>query len=135
MFRQINPIVSILIGLAAFGLLYKLFTNPMSLIMQLIITAGIVVLLLFIFSSIMNRRYSNSDYSAYRKAVKQSKNKYKTSPTAKDSTSIMPKKVQMKNKPKTTTNKSKTSASRKRRDTNLTVIEGKKGKKRNRALF
>ncbi|WLR49751.1 SA1362 family protein [Bacillus tianshenii] len=138
--RSMNPIVMFLISLAVFGLLYKLFTEPMSLLTQLLITAGVVAIFFFIFRMVMNRRYSNSDYAAYRKAAKQSAKLHQSAkparaPRAARQNRPTSLKSFQKNKFKVKPGKSKFRAPRKKNDPRLTVIEGKKGKKKNRALF
>jgi len=70
------------------------------------------------------RRRTNNEYSAYVRAAKKSKRKY----NQQSITSVN--RIQKGKKPTSTI------SNRKKRDsTHLTVIEGKKNKKKNRALF
>ena len=112
-----------LIALAVLGLGYKLFTNPTGLLTSIVI--GIVVFSIIFF--LFKRAGSSPDQRSYNKAVKQSK-KYRhqkgTGIPAKKTNVIHYLQAQTKQKPKKAKRKS---------DVHLTVIEGKKGKKKNRA--
>lgn len=115
-----RPIWFIVIGvviLAALGFGVRLFKDPMSVlttILILVVVAGVVVLVYKKFSS-----PSNPNQKAYNRAVKQSKKKQQR----KEGSVVNYSSTQNKNKIRT----------RKKSDVHLTVIEGKKGKKKNRA--
>ncbi|MFT4415620.1 SA1362 family protein [Fredinandcohnia humi] len=130
--RKSNIVIMILLGLGAFGFLYTLFTHPGSLLMQagmIFLFIGIIYLL---YKFVFVRRMGSKEYSAYLRAAKQSKRRF---------TSQSQKKTQFSGtgikKTSTTPTKKSTvsSINKKKKNTHLTVIEGKKGKKKNRALF
>jgi len=115
-------IVTGLIILAAIGIISNLVKDPSGFIKMIVGTALIVAVIFFVI-----RRFSqaspaqNHEQRAFKKAAKRSKKRFQT----KEST----------HSPKRSSVKS-LSAARKKRDTShLTVIEGKKGKKKNRASF
>ncbi|WP_243290215.1 SA1362 family protein [Bacillus sp. FJAT-47783] len=119
--NRLQPLFYMIIGLALFGFGYKLFVNPGELISQLFIWAVVIGVIYFIYRAVMRSR-SNNEYSAYLKAAKKSKRKYKSQATVSQL-------KKAKKQPRTHLPK------RKRDHTHLTVIEGKKSKKKNRALF
>lgn len=117
----------VIIGLASFGLLYRLITDPMGLIGQLLYIAVFGVIIFAIFKFIMQKRMGGSINSAFQRAAKQSKRRYNVTNTKPKATS-KPNFSKFKSKRTLSTNK-------RNKDHNFTVIEGKKGKKKNRALF
>ncbi|MFB4164586.1 SA1362 family protein [Alteribacillus sp. JSM 102045] len=120
-----NPFIIIVFGLAALGLGYQLVTDPLGLITYLVVGAAVAVGLYFLFTRVILKRMSMSQYqsAARPKSAARNLNKkhYKAakSPQAKKSS---------KKRPSRAINK-------RRNDHNLTVIEGKKNRKKNRALF
>ncbi|THE11288.1 hypothetical protein E1I69_15645 [Bacillus timonensis] len=132
--RKSNIVVMILLGLGALGFVYTLFTRPGSLLVQagmIFLFIGIIYLL---YKFVISRRMGGKEHSAYLRAAKQSRKRFKSGSQRKSQT------LGMGNKKHTTaaTKRSTVSPIHKKRKTNpthLTVIEGKKGKKKNRALF
>lgn len=111
--------VSIIIGLAAIGLISQLFTNTVSFLTQIFIMIGVGVAIFAAIYFLILRNSSNADdMKKYRQAVKQSKRKYHKSsaPPVKKVKNTKPavKKVH-------------------RQVSHLRVIEGNKSKRKNRA--
>ncbi|WP_214480230.1 SA1362 family protein [Bacillus sp. SM2101] len=125
--RSSLPMI-IIISLSGLGLLYVLFNRPETLILTLItglIVFGIFYMILQLLSG-NNKR--NTEHSAYKKAVKQSKKRYNERSRNNQVARPMSKSVQ--------SNKAAHPNIQKRKNhPHLTVIEGKKGKKKNRASF
>ncbi|MDN4525285.1 SA1362 family protein [Fictibacillus fluitans] len=113
--RSFHPVIWVVIVLAVVGLVSKLFTSPQSLLTQLLMIGLVIAVIYFIF-----QRFRPGENGKYKKAVKQSKRKYRqnTAPVKKPASS---------NKP--------AAFKKRRKEHNLTVIEGKKNKKKNRASF
>jgi len=121
-------LVYIIIGLAALGLVVQLLTNTIGFIANILMMVGIAVIISGIFYLIFFRKKRNSgEMKKYKKAVKQSKQKY----NQKEAASLQPKQTPVK---KTTASPKK---KRKKQPSHLTVIEGNKSKanKKNRASF
>ncbi|WP_347549651.1 SA1362 family protein [Pseudalkalibacillus hwajinpoensis] len=126
--RVVQPLIYLVIGLAVIGFIWKLFTNPMGLFTQLLITAAIAMLIIFIVRKVMAKRMGKQS-SAYQKAAKQSSNMQKKKSTPRRNAShlrVIPSKRLMPRKRALQDNK---------KQNPFTVIEGRKGKKKNRALF
>ncbi len=122
-------LVVLLFAFVGFG--YKLANDPGSLFSQLLffaITAGIIFLL---FKFLTRNSVSSGTNSQYRKSVAQSKKMH-----AKNNSS--PRRTDFKKKPVKTTKTATSNKVRPLRDRSkaphLTVIEGKKGKKKKRAF-
>lgn len=123
-----HPLFYILISLAIFGFGYKLLVQPSQLFSQMIIWAIVIGVIFLIYQLVMKNK-TNNEYSAFVKAAKKSKRRYKNKTVHTSSNRLNSTK---KLNGKTT----KSALSKKRRDhVHLTVIEGKKNKKKNRALF
>ncbi|WP_209123071.1 SA1362 family protein [Alkalihalobacillus sp. BA299] len=120
--KMYNPLVLILIGLAVFGFFYRLITQPMQLLSQIFIFAAIAAILFFLYKRFVAKQFGVEGTS--HRPKQQIKNKLKKT------TNVIPhrKKVGQKKSANRTLNKRSSAP-------NLTVIEGKKGKKKNRALF
>ncbi|MGI2790185.1 SA1362 family protein [Bacillus cytotoxicus] len=123
--------VSIIIGLAIFGLVSSAITNPIGMLQNI----GLMLLVLGIFY-LLYKMFTNSSGSAhshnsYKRAAKQSNRKYGKHNVAPLSKSFL--------KRNHTDDKGKKGNSpllkRKRKQSHLTVIEGKKNKKKDRASF
>ncbi|MCK2157939.1 MULTISPECIES: SA1362 family protein [Exiguobacterium] len=122
-------LVVLLFAFVGFG--YKLANDPGSLFSQLLffaITAGIIFLL---FKFLTRNSVSSGTNSQYRKSVAQSKKMHaKNNPP--------PRRTDIKKKPVKTTKTATSNKVRPLRDRSkaphLTVIEGKKGKKKKRAF-
>lgn len=117
--KVISYIVYSIIGLAVLGLIISLIENPGGLlksILTVVLIAG-VILLIFRFLS-GNRMPLKADQKAFMRAARLSK-----------------KRLKKQSRPKRVVNKHKKAIRRSAvGSSHLTVIEGKKGKKRNRAM-
>lgn len=134
--RRSNIVVMILLGLGAFGFVYTLFTRPSSLLMQAGMIFLFIGIIFLIYKFVIGRRMGGKEYSAYLRAAKQSKRRF--SPPKKKKPQYMGASNAKKSSSTTTKKSTVASINKKRKSTNnthLTVIEGKKGKKKNRALF
>ncbi|MFD2704299.1 SA1362 family protein [Salibacterium lacus] len=124
----VNPFLLVIFGLAVIGLGYQLVTDPFGFLMYILVGTAVAAGLYLLFTRVLMKRSSvnqfqktagpkagsgrdAASYKKYQKAVKQ-QNKNKSS---------------QKGSPRT--------AGRRRKDHNLTVIEGRKNRKKNRALF
>jgi hypothetical protein len=121
--------IYILLGFAALGLISTLINNPFQLIKNVLIGAAVVGLIYFIFTRFRNGN-SGGEYQAYRKAARKTVKKKRKHEMIKTKRSkhnthglTVISKEQLINRPK------------KKSDVKLTVIEGKKARKKNRALF
>ncbi len=119
-----NILVFTLVVLAIVGLGSWLIGNPLGLLRKILVTAAVIGVIYFIYRRwFSNRRGAGSnEQRAFLKAAKQSKKRLKKKSTAKTQ------------KP-TVSPLSKKRSHRKKSSANLTVIEGKKNKKNNRASF
>ncbi|MFV8827949.1 SA1362 family protein [Alkalihalobacterium sp. APHAB7] len=120
--KMYNPLVLILIGLAVFGFFYRLITEPLQLLTQFIIFGAIAAILFFLYKRFLAKQFGVEGTS--HRPKQQVKNKIKKT------TNVIPhrKKAGQKKASNRTLNKRSSAPT-------LTVIEGKKGKKKNRALF
>lgn len=119
--RSLHPVIMVLLALAVFGFFYQLIYNPGTLLSQILFTVAIVAVFFVIYKAFIQKRMEGKDQTQYRKAVKSSKKRMKgreSRPTASN--------------PKPVKRKFRSGA---RKKNHLTVIEGKKGKKKDRALF
>ncbi|TDQ41662.1 SA1362 family protein [Aureibacillus halotolerans] len=119
--RVMNIAIAVIVGLAIIGLSSQLINDPLHFFLTALITVVIAAVLIWVFRRFMFQ-YStgpgaNSKTDAnYKKAVKQSNQKYKKAPPKKQD-------------PQRLLNKSQTNSStkkRKNRPTHLRVIQGKK---------
>lgn len=116
-------ITSIIVALAAIGLVSMIITSPGQLVRQLIFAAGSVAIMIFLFRLFMKKRMGgNPENRAYSKAVKQSKKKHPSSKTKYASARAASLSTKLNKKP-----------IRRKDSSHLTVIEGNKGKRRTRA--
>lgn len=126
-----SSISYIIIALALFGLFSSLFQNPMQ-FLQRALLFGLVLLVLYLFYRMFTTSTSNrSQQDAYRRAAKKTIKKYNTNKSSSLKRPLI-------NKSKTKSMNKKPVSSpllkKKIKDTShLTVIEGEKGKKKNRA--
>lgn len=112
-------IVYAIIGLAIIGITSQLITNPGALFKSILSTIVIGLLLFGIFYFFfVKRRHTTNEDKKYKQAVRQSQLKYDNHPSN-------PKKH----------NRFTTNKKRKNNASHLRVIEGKKGKNKNRATF
>lgn len=114
--KAFHPIALIVIAFAFWGFVHQLLNNPKALFMQILIFAAVGGILFYLYRRFMAKRFGAS------KPVKPVKN------------NVVP--HRRSNSTATTKRKASARSLAKRRSApNLTVIEGKKNKKRNRALF
>lgn len=84
--RNITSIlIAFIVGLAVVGVLTMLIKNPGSLLITILLMVGVAFVIFFIMRAVLNRvgpgSGGNSDeMKKYRKAVKQSNQKYNTQP-------------------------------------------------------
>ncbi|MBD8070415.1 SA1362 family protein [Bacillus sp. PS06] len=126
--RRMDLVVYSIIILGIVGILYILFTDPSRLLMQLgsiVLFAGIIFL---VYKFVMKRRTGGNEYSAYLRAAKRSKRRFNEQSHKKPISKVVDAK-------KLSSSTKKSTQSRKGPTPHLTVIEGKKGKKKNRAFF
>lgn len=109
-----------IIGLAIFGLVSQLATNPLQFLLSIGKTLGVAVLLFAAIYFLFFRSHQRGKSSnKYKQAVKQSKHKYgNTQIKVRNTHSPAPSKVKTR-----------------KRATHLRVIEGNKPKKNNRASY
>ena len=121
--------IYILLGFAALGLISTLLNDPMQLFKSIFIGAAIVGLIYFVFTR-FNRSNSGEEYQAYRKAARKTtkqKRKHEIIKTKRSRHNphglTVIAKEQLIKRPSS------------KSDVKLTVIEGKKTRKKNRAFF
>ncbi|AEB24682.1 SA1362 family protein [Bacillus amyloliquefaciens] len=129
--HRVQPFFAVLIALGAFGFIYAAVTNPGQMISRAItvIIAGVIIY--FIVRSVLNRR-AGRDGTAFKKAAKQSRLRMKEQ-KAKHRAAHRGRVSHLRSVP--SSNRPKPMILKKKSQTQLTVIEGKKNKKKNRALF
>lgn len=120
--RTISYLIYTVIALAILGLISSIFTNPFGLLKSIMITAVIVGVIYLIYTRLTQGKADRKEQRAFRKAVRQSQKRNKSLTKKNNVTNISSKPA----------HKIKT---HKKSDTQLTVIEGKKNKKKNRASF
>lgn len=118
---RINPIISIIILLAIIGIGLN-FTEFLQEILMTIVIVGIIFIGYKWYMN-SNKSARSSDRQAYSKAAKQSSKKY----TSKSPIDFLQKKTNQKNNSAVKKKRKPTSS------THLTVIEGDKGKKKDKA--
>lgn len=118
--RSLSIIVPILVILALIGFGNLLITNPIKILVPIAVIAAIVAIVYFLYKN--NAKQSNE--KKYQRAVKQSKKKYAQNAVpkakAKKQSNVINYSVGRSHKK---------SNKRKKAKVNLTVIDGKKGKK------
>ncbi|MDG5788707.1 SA1362 family protein [Evansella sp. AB-P1] len=117
-----HPLVLAIIGLAILGIGIQLFNRPGAFITQILVTVGIVAILIFVMKTFILPRIMRNR-SPFGQAAHTSNR-----PTAKRAVPFSNKK---KDKKKTVSRP----LIKRQSNVKLTVIEGKKNKKKNRALF
>ncbi|HEX6922557.1 MAG TPA: SA1362 family protein [Bacillales bacterium] len=125
-----NPIVLILIGLGAVGLAVKIITDPLGILVTLAIAAAVIGIFVLLYKRFV-RKSAGRSMSAYQRAAKQSTKRNKKAKgkprrpshlKVVNSRNLLPRPRQ------------KNSLEKRKKEHNLTVIDGKK-KKKNRASF
>ncbi|MGO4887119.1 SA1362 family protein [Anaerobacillus sp. MEB173] len=122
--QSYHPLVLILIGLAGLGLFYRLFSDPVGFLSQILIVAAIVGAIIFIYKRFLAKKFAAPH--AHRRPKPKT-----ASRSERFKSNVIPHKRKSTNNFKTSTIKKRKAAH------NFTVIEGKKNKtkKKNRALF
>ncbi|MBM7604608.1 membrane protein implicated in regulation of membrane protease activity [Metabacillus crassostreae] len=123
--RRMNGFVLVIISLGIIGVITTLVSDPLWLLKQIAIYAVLAGAIYLIYRLFMKKRMGKENTS-YAKAVKQSKKRYDDRNTRGSNIKNI---SQVKRSSKTSTIK------KKKQPSHLTVIEGKKGKKKNRAFF
>ncbi|PKR86045.1 SA1362 family protein [Heyndrickxia camelliae] len=113
-----NSLIGVIFLLAIIGFGTLLLTNPASLIKQVILTVLVLAAIFFIYRLWSSKKSNAKEQRSFIKAARKSKKRLKKRQASGKSP------VQARKKP-----------IRKKSDVQLTVIEGKKGKKKNRAIF
>jgi hypothetical protein len=122
--RTISYVIYGVIALGILGLFSELFKNPFGLLMNIVIIAAIAGIVYLVYTRLTQGKTDRKEQRAFRKAVRHSKKRSKDRAVKKSNvTNMTPAKAVHKIKP------------RKKSDVQLTVIEGKKSKKKNRASF
>lgn len=129
--RMYNPLALILIGLGAVGFVVKVVTDPLGMLKILAFAVAIAAIFFLLYKRFI-RKTSVRGTSSYQRAAKQS-SKLRKRQTRKprrpshlkvvNTRNLLPKKLY------------KDSLQKRKKDHNLKVIDGKKRKKKNRALF
>lgn len=127
--RKFNWIILLVLGLAAFGFVMTLINDPMYLVKMALIFVAVGGLFYFLYKRFIAGRMGGQVSGQYKQAARYSAKKYQSNNTG----PFKSKPVKPSPKPKANASFSKATKKRKNNH-NLKVIEGKKGKKKNRAL-
>ncbi|RKL68758.1 hypothetical protein CR203_01545 [Salipaludibacillus neizhouensis] len=122
--RSFHPIILVIIGFAIFGIGMQLFTNPTQFFTQILVTVGIVAILLLVMKKFIIPRLMGNQASFTQQRSQQIKQTQSRKPTA-----------SFKKKQKEKKKSISRPLVKRQSDVKLTVIEGKKNKKKSRALF
>lgn len=119
-----HPLVLTIIGLAIVGLGYRIVTDPGAFVNQILVTVGIVTILILVMIRFVIPRIMRNRTTFY-----QSHNKFQKAARKQHQQPIpfKPKNVRKKRPSRPLV--------KRQSNVKLTVIEGKKNKKKNRALF
>ncbi|HDX9587813.1 TPA: hypothetical protein ROX98_000732 [Bacillus pseudomycoides] len=122
----------VIVGLAIFNFVSFTIEDPMGVVKNIMIMLGVVGVFYLLYKMLTSSSSSaNNSQSSYKRAAKQSNRKYGKQNVAPLSNNLL-----KKNASDTKGKKENTSfLKRKRKQSHLTVIEGKKGKKKDRASF
>jgi uncharacterized membrane protein YfcA len=123
--RTVHPFIWFLLLLGGVGFAHTLINQPVDMFRQLLYIALFIAAIYVIYQFIIRRRMGK-EHSSYLRAVNQSKKLH----GERDKKSLT-KTVRAKSNKKG----ARPSLQKRRKTTHLTVIEGKKGKKKNRAFF
>ncbi|OIJ20292.1 hypothetical protein BKP45_09510 [Anaerobacillus alkalidiazotrophicus] len=119
-----HPLILCVLGLSIVGLFHRLYKDPVELFSQLLFMVVFASIIFFLVKKFLAHKHSNStNYGSHQPQPKRMN--FKTSNGSK----VAP------HKNKKDTKKISRPLVKKRTEVNLTVIEGKKSKKKNRALF
>ncbi|PEI92048.1 hypothetical protein CN679_13045 [Bacillus pseudomycoides] len=124
----------LIIGLAIFGLVSSAITDPYGMVKNIaimLLVVGVFYLLYKMFTSSSGSSGSANSQNSYKRAAKQSNRKYGKQNVAPLSNSLLKRNASDDKVKKGNSSLLK----RKRKQSHLTVIEGKKNKKKDRASF
>ncbi|MBM7701567.1 SA1362 family protein [Metabacillus iocasae] len=131
----IKPLLYVLFGLGAFGFIYTLFTNPTSLLRQAGYVFLFFILFYLLYRFVLRPSQTKGQDKDYLRAVKQSKRRLKGRGQSKVEVSPYSTMKKGTKQPNSKLSSKSTTPKKKKSNAHLTVIEGKKGKKKNRAFF
>ena len=131
--QQVKSIIMVILLLGVLGFLNTLFTQPLELLKQFVYIALFIGIFYFLVRMFSRRRMGGKGNSAYMNAVKQSNKRFNNDSERKKNhlKGLATKKHSIQSTKKT----SRSTVQKKKNHNHLTVIEGKKGKKKNRAFF
>jgi hypothetical protein len=121
--HSFHPLILCVLGLSIIGLFYRLYTEPGILIQQALFMIVFVAIIFFLAKKFLAHKLSSGNYYSSQPQPKRAN--YKAS----SKSNVIPHKKKKESK------KFSRPLVKKRTDVTLTVIEGKKNKKKNRALF
>ncbi|MBM7646337.1 hypothetical protein JOD45_002565 [Scopulibacillus daqui] len=125
-----NLIFYFLIILSIIGLVSFIAADPVSLIIQVAIGGLVIGLGVLLYKRFINHQSNkNNESAAYRKAVKQSKKRLKSAHKSRAARNSNLKVIRSQQ------NKRPSSVTKRKNHGHLTVIDGKKNKKKKRMLF
>ncbi|MFJ7975097.1 SA1362 family protein [Peribacillus sp. JNUCC 23] len=119
--RSLSYIIYGIIALGIFGLFAKVVNDPVGFLRNIIVMIVIACAIFFIYRMITQDKHGNAGQRAFKKAARKTKKRTKS----KSNITSFSKAA----------NSTKKNRIRKKSDIHLTVIEGKKNKKKNRAHF
>jgi hypothetical protein len=135
--RTMQMIVLAVVALAVIGLGYQMIYNPIGLLTRVLFIAGFVAVIFFLYRLYLAKRFGTSIWPKPQGPSRSQLKKAKRTSTASRPTS--PRNASFFRSTSGTAVKKKSplpkSPIKKRPEHNFTVIEGKKNKKKNRALF
>lgn len=125
--RWQRPLVFAIIILGLIGVITKIVTNPVGVLTFIIIVGALIGLGIFLYRRFLNKQFG-SEMDAYRKAARKSRKRHKgKAPKTASHLKLIRTRAKQKSHLLNHT--------RSRNAEHLKVIEGKKRKKKNRALF
>ncbi|MBU8788792.1 hypothetical protein KM903_20880 [Bacillus glycinifermentans] len=125
--QRVHPVSALVIALGIFGFVYFAVTSPGRLLQYLFVFAAVGAIVYLVIRHLINRD-AGGEGAAFRKAAKQSNKRFQDHKKR----SVRGRVNHLRSVP---FNKSKPVLVKKKSQTQLTVIEGKKSKKKNRAFF
>ena len=126
--QRVHPVSALIIAFGIFGFVYFAVTSPGRLLQYLLVFAAVGAIIYFVIRRISNRNMG-SEGAAFKKAAKQANKRFQDH----NKRSVKGRVNHLRSVP--SINKSKPVLVKKKSQTQLTVIEGKKSKKKNRAFF
>ncbi|PFK42025.1 hypothetical protein COI93_11885 [Bacillus cereus] len=124
-------LVMLIIGLAIFGLVSSAITDPYGMVKNIAIMLLVVGVFYLLYKMFTSSSGSANSQNSYKRAAKQSNRKYGKQNVAPLSNSLLKRNASDDKGKKSNTSVLK----KKRKPSHLTVIEGKKNKKKDRASF